>query len=74
MFDSHYEKTLIKQYKSGFKTFLQMRSNLGYLEPRQKELILSIFDKIVTVKNIKTVANNSFFYNYNLFKKALPKK
>jgi len=74
MFDSHYEKTLIKQYKSGFKTFLQMRSNLGYLEPRQKGLILSIFDKIVTVKNIKTVANKKFIENYYIFKKALPKK
>ena len=74
MFDTHYEKTLIKTYKSGFKTFLQLKCNLGYLEPRQKELILSIFDKIVTVKNIKTVANKSFFENYYIFKKALPKK
>ena len=74
MFANHYEKTLIKTYKQGFKTILKLRCNLGYLEPRQKELILSIFDKIVTVKNIKTVANKQFIQNYYIFKKALPKK
>jgi len=74
MFGNHYEKSLIKDYKKGFKIFLQLKCNLGYLKPQQKELILLQFDKIVDCNNIKIIANKPFFYNYNLFKKALPKK
>ncbi len=74
MYANHFEKTLITQYKKGFKTYCTLKKNIGTLSNNQYVYLMIIFDKIVNEKNIKRFSNLPFFYTYNLFKKHINKE